>query len=399
MISFEEAYGKVMEQTRSWGVEPVPLTGAADRVLAGEVRADRDFPPFDRATKDGIAINFAAVENGVARFGIEGIARAGAPRTRLKDVSNCIEIMTGAVLPEQTDTVVMYEETEMSDDQVRLLTKPERGQNIHRKGSDDKKGDLLLEYPQRITAAEIGVLATVGMHTVEVKKLPDVAIISTGDELVEVHERPLPHQIRKSNVYSLQSALAEEGIAAKALHFSDDREQITRHLSDALAKNDVLIISGGVSRGKFDFLPQVLDELGVRKLFHFVEQKPGKPFWFGVRGESGPVVFSFPGNPVSTFANYHVYFKNWLRKCLGLPLLSQHVILQEKIEVSGNLTRFMIVQTAVEEATVTAAPISQGGSGDLTSLARGDGFIRLEPRSEPYATGETVPFYATRRII
>ena len=401
MISFNEAYHQVLKHTRSWGVERVPLSDAAGRVLAEDIRADRDFPPFDRATMDGIAINHEAVEEGISRFRIERVARAGSPRTALGDNSNCIEIMTGAVLPEHADTVIRYEDIEIEDGTATLTatTRPDKGQNIHRKGSDGKKGEILLRSPVKITPAEVGVLATVGNDQVGVKKLPEVAIISTGDELVEVNETPLPHQIRKSNIWSLRSALEEERITAEPLHFSDDRARIIRQLKDALERKDVLIMSGGVSKGKYDFLPGVLEELGVQKVFHFVKQKPGKPYWFGIQGDSDTVIFSFPGNPVSTFANYHVYFKNWLKRSLELPVVSQQAVLNEEIKVDGGLTRFIIVKTTFEEGMLGAVPVSQGGSGDLASLTKGDGFVRLEPRSIPYGKGEVVPFIATRRTV
>lgn len=399
MISFEEAYQKVLAHSQDYGDETIPLRDASGRVLAEAVKADRDFPPFDRSTKDGIAINFDSFEKGSTRFMIEGIIAAGTPKAVLGHSDNCMEIMTGAVLPDNADTVIMYEDITLKNGFVEINGMPVRGQNIHRKGDDEKKGAIVLEGNTKISASEVGVLAAVGKAMVCVKKLPKIALLSTGNELVEVEETPLPHQIRKSNTHSLFAALGELHIRSEQLHLADDKDLIKEKLSDALRKNDVLLLSGGVSKGKYDFIPEVLEGLGVEKVFHRVLQRPGKPFWFGVHKKTGTVIFSFPGNPVSTFANYHIYFRDWFNKSLGLPIPKIAVILKEDIETSGKLTRFLRVKINWEQGGPTASLVTGNGSGDLTSLAKSDGFIRLSPRNDIYVKGEKVPFIATRRIV
>ncbi len=257
----------------------------------------------------------------------------------------------------------------------------------------------MLKKGVRIDAAEIGVLASVGKAEVLVKKVPKVTVISTGNELVAVSETPLPHQIRKSNSLSLETALSKEGIAPQQLHLPDDKKEIERTLDNAIRKNDVLILSGGVSKGKFDFIPDAMETLGVKKIFHRVAQRPGKPFWFGVHTEQNTVIFAFPGNPISTFANYHLYFSPWVYTTWGLVVENKTVILQEEIKIEPPLTRFVQVITIWKEGSLCANTLNDNGSGDLTSLSKSDGFICLAPREKSYQKGELVPFVSTKSFL
>lgn len=375
MISFPDAFRKVLDHTLALGNEQIALLQTPGRILAEDIRADRDFPPFDRSTKDGIALRFSAIAKGISRFKVEGVLSAGMARQTLSSRANCFEIMTGAVLPKNADTIVMYEETEIQNGWASITKTPNKGQNIHTQGSDEKAGAVLVEKGSIVTAAIIGVLASVGKNNVLVKKLPRVCVVSTGNELVEVSEQPLPHQIRKSNTLSLRAALSNVGIVPTQLHLADDRQIIEKELEEALKNHDVLMLSGGVSKGKFDFIPDALETLGIEKVFHRVAQRPGKPFWFGVHGKQRKVVFSFPGNPVSTFANYHVYFLPWLGTCLGTEMEKKKVILGEPVQPHSTLTLFLQVKVQEKEGSILAKLIQGNGSGDLVSLAKADGFI------------------------
>lgn len=399
MISFAEAYNLVLDYSQDYGTETVSIKQAIGRVLAVDIFADRDFPPFDRATKDGIAINYNAIENGRRAFEIKSIVAAGQRTYKFLEEEHCVEIMTGAVVPYEADTVVMYEDITIEHGIANINTLAKRGQNIHYKGSDKKKDELVIINGTKITAAEIGVFAAVGKANIEVKKLPGIAVISTGNELVEVEDHPLPHQIRKSNSYTLYAALYEEKIEPLLLHLSDDKDMIRQKLSYVIQEMDVLLMSGGVSKGKFDFIPKVLEELGVEKVFHGVLQRPGKPFWFGVHKDTKTVIFSFPGNPISTFANYHIYFRPWLQKSLGLPISKLEVFLEETITISGSMTRFLGVKIRLENGILRAKLVKDNGSGDLTSLSRADGFINLMPREDPYKIDEKVTFISARTLI
>jgi molybdopterin molybdotransferase len=292
----------------------------------------------------------------------------------------------------------MYENLDLKHGIAHMNTLPKKGQNIHRRGSDRKKGELVLKENTRIASQDIGILASVGHSEVLVKKLPSIAVISTGDELVEVNKTPLPHQVRTSNAYQLYAALREEGIKPLLLHVADDKDMIRQKLLYAISEMDLLLLSGGVSKGKFDYIPDILEELEVEKIFHKVLQRPGKPFWFGRQKTLGTLIFSFPGNPVSTYICYYRYFRDWLRRSLGLPVMEIDVNLGETIVARGDLTGFIGVKIRREQGKLVATRTKSNGSGDLCSLAETDGFICLSPREEPYLSGSVVPFIPTRKL-
>lgn len=399
MISFENALQEVLGHAGDYGNELINLKACNGRVLAENIIADRDFPPFNRATKDGIAINFEGIKSPGQSFLISGIAQAGSPQQTLPDKASCIEVMTGAIVPDSADTVIMYEHISESNGAF-ILNKPvKKGQNIHYQGSDRLQSEVLLEEGIQITAAEIGILSTVGKARIWVKKLPEIAVISTGNELVDVQQVPEPHQIRKSNVHTLQALLREEGIAVDVFHMSDDLAVLNEKLGAILNQYDVLLLSGGVSKGKFDFLPETFDALGVKKIFHKVKQRPGKPFWFGKHETFKTTIFSFPGNPVSTFANYHVYFKPWLNKTLGIASPQFAVFLNEPVINTTELTLFVGVKVRMEDGRLVAAKLATTGSGDLMTLSMGDGFVKIKPQETAGEEGSLVPFIPTRSIV
>lgn len=396
MITFKEAYDYVMGNTMDLGTEEVSLMQGLNRILDEDIHADRDFPPFNRATKDGIAICYSDLVATDHQFKIEGEAAAGMQQQCLQDTKNCLEVMTGAVLPLHTDTVIMYEHLTLENGKARINEPVAKGQNIHYQGSDEKKGAKIIGKGIKITPAAIGVMASVGASKISVKGLPRICAIATGNELVDVASSPEPHQIRKSNGITLEAALKNLCIASSSLHLLDDKEIIKKELEKALIENDVLLLSGGVSKGKFDFIPEVMEQLGVAKVFHRVAQRPGKPFWFGVHKELNTVIFSFPGNPVSTFANFHIYFIPWLYNCWKIPVYQNFAKLSSDLQIGPPLTRFIQVKRTSEHGTHWVSPIVENGSGDLTSLAKAHGFILLEPRALPYQKGEVVPFIKTR---
>lgn len=396
MITVAKAKHIILENTQDFGIEEIPFLQAIGRVLKEDIVADRDFPPFNRVAMDGIAINHRFFEHGVRDFKIEGIQAAGSPQKTLDNAANCYEVMTGAVLPNNTDTVIRYEDVDINT-LIATITvdKIKEGQNIHRKGSDKSKGTVLIKKNTIVSAAEIGVLTTVGKATVKVAKQPKVMIVSTGDELVDVNETPLDHQIRRSNVYTLVSLLNNLKIPAETAHITDEKSILKEKIESYLKQYDVLLFSGAVSKGKFDFLPEVLDELGVQKLFHRVSQRPGKPFWFGTTDNCN--VFAFPGNPVSTFVNCMVYFYPWYLKSTGLHSEEKTAVLAKNITFKPNLSCFMQVKLTSENGQVYATPIQGNGSGDLASLVEADGFIEL-PKTEEvtFKKGSVFPILTYR---
>ncbi|KPM33455.1 Molybdopterin biosynthesis protein MoeA [Croceitalea dokdonensis DOKDO 023] len=397
MITHQEALEKVLAHSQGFGTISISLEQANGCILAEQVMADRDFPPFDRVTKDGIAINFEAYHLGVRDVPIQEIAAAGSPQKTLLNATACIEVMTGAMLPKGTDTVIMYEHLNIKDGTASIIKEVKKGQNIHIKGSDEPKGSLVLAAGIKIGSAEIGVLASVGKAMVTVKKMPKACIVSTGDELVGVAEVPAPYQIRKSNSYTLQSALKEQGIPTNVVHINDDKANTVKQLKQLLLDYDVLLLSGGVSKGKYDYLPEAFDALGVKKVFHRVKQRPGKPFWFGRHETLATTIFAFPGNPASTFANYHIYFLPWLNQCTGLSTKQEiQVLLNNDFDNPTDLTRFARAKVSAVSGRLHAQLIAGNGSGDLTSLTKSNGLLRFEPQKN-YGKGSQVPFIPTRK--
>jgi len=397
MITAEQALELVLGATQDFGVEEIPFIQSQGRVLKEAIVADRDFPPFDRVSMDGIAIAIDAFQKGQRTFDIEGIQPAGAPQLSLNDTANCLEVMTGAVLPKNTNAVIRYEDVEIKNGKATILIDSiSELQNIHLQGKDRKEGDLLLTKNTIISPAEIGVFATVGKSTIQVVKQPKVMIVSTGDELVDVAEQPLDHQIRRSNVYTLVSLLQNLKIDADTDHITDDKEALKTKIATYLNDYDVLLFSGAVSKGKFDFLPEVLDELGVKKLFHRVSQRPGKPFWMGTTENCR--VFAFPGNPVSTYVNCLVYFYSWFYKSNGLETFEETAILTEDVAFKPNLTYFLQVKLSDKYGHLLATPVKRNGSGDLASLVDADAFIRL-PKTEDttFKQGDNFPVIRYRK--
>lgn len=392
MIDVNEAERIILEQTGELRIEEIELDQCPGRVLAEPIAADRDFPPFDRVAMDGIAIRYTDFQTGKRSFNISGIQPAGSPPLELTS-NNALEVMTGAVLPQLADTVIRYEDISTVDGIATInIDKVTQYQNVHRQGTDRKKGDILLEESTYIRPTEIGVLATVGKTSVKVYALPKIAVISTGDELVEVEDNPLPHQIRKSNIHSLKSLLLKHKIVPDLVHLQDNPKNIRTTVSTLLDRYDVLLLSGAVSRGKFDFLPEILEELGVNKLFHRVAQRPGKPFWFGTKGNCR--VFAFPGNPVSTFLCAVRFFEPWLKKSLHQAPNPQKAILAENITFTPNLTYFLQVKTRIEDGKFMAQPVPGHGSGDLANLSITNGFLQLPPDRSEFSRGEVFPLWA-----
>jgi molybdopterin molybdotransferase len=395
MISVKEAKNIILNTTQDFGVEEVPFIKSVDRILKEEIFADRDFPPFNRVSMDGICIDFNAFKTGQRAFKIEGIQAAGSEQITLQNSENCIEVMTGAVLPENANTVIRYEDVLIKNGIATIIIDEVFDfQNIHQKGKDGKVGDILITENAKISAAEIGVLATVGKSMVKVAKQPKVMIISTGDELVGVDEIPLAHQIRRSNVFTLVSLLESLKIDSETAHITDDKAILKQKIKTFIENYDVLLFSGAVSKGKFDFLPEVFEELGVEKLFHKVAQRPGKPFFYGKTANCN--VFGFPGNPISTFVNCLAYFYPWYYKSVGLEIKEETAILTKDVSFKPNLEYFLQVKLSDKFGHTLATPIKGNGSGDLASLVHADAFIQLQATQTEFKKGEVFPIIRYR---
>lgn len=392
MITVEEANQFIAKNVKDFGVESIALDEGMGRVLRESIVADRDFPPYDRVTMDGIAIRYADYQSGTRSFKISGVAAAGAERMTLHAPNECLEVMTGAIMPEGLDTVIMYEQLMIKDGVATLeVDKVNEQQNVHFKGLDRRQGNRIIEPGKIIGSPEIGVCATVGKHQIEVSRLPKTIVISSGDELVEIDQVPKAHQIRRSNVYRLKTVLNHYHIETDTAHLLDEYDSIVEKLQKYLNEYELIVLSGGVSKGKFDFLPKALEELGVHKHFHRIAQRPGKPFLFGTKGDA--TVFAFPGNPVSSFMCVQQYFKPWLDQCLQLePQPQPTAVLGGDVTFKPDLTYFLEVKLAYsDKGELVANPIKGNGSGDLANLVDADAFIVLPREREEFFKGEVHP--------
>ncbi len=393
MITVKEALDIINKQQKDFGTELIPIAESIGRILKEDLSTDRQLPPYDRVTMDGIAIQYAHFANGQRAFPVAGVAPAGAAQLTLEKDGHCLEVMTGSIMPNKVDTVIRYEDVVIENDvaTIQVATLKE-GQNIHWKGSDRQKDTLVVPYGTVISPAEVGVAATVGKTHLKVARLPTAIIISTGDELVEIEETPLPHQIRKSNVHRLRATLAKYKIIADRHHLDDDMELIKKDLAEIINKYEVVILSGGVSKGKFDFLPEALAALGVEKLFHKIKQRPGKPFWFG-KAPNGTLVFALPGNPVSSFLCTQRYFVTWLTTSLGLSKETiPHGILTRATTFKPDLTYFLQVKVSYnKKGQILATPVDGNGSGDLANLVDADAFLQLPRGKDLFEKGEVFP--------
>lgn len=392
LISITEADRRIADTLTVLGSEEVAVSRCHGRVLAQTALAERDLPPFDRSMMDGFAVNASACGR---RARITGTAAAGQARQSLDDISTCIEIMTGAVLPDGADCVVPVEDVSVEADHIRFSDSAEitAGRFIHRQGSDHAGGKPLLDRGRYLGPAEIAVLASCNQSTVTVGRRPRVLIISTGDELIPPGEPIQAHQVRRSNDLAMTAAfdLAMAAETVERRHVADDRDASRTLLARGLADADLIVLSGGVSKGRYDYIPEVLTDLEVTPVFHRVALRPGKPLWFG-RGPRGQIVFGLPGNPVSALTCLHRFVLPAARVMSGLtPLPVTTVRLAAAMAFKPDLTLLQPVRWS--RPGEDAVAVTTNTSGDLSALAATAGFVELAAERERFAAGQAVPFH------
>lgn len=400
MISYQEALDLLKSFPFQLTTETVDILQANGRILAEDIIADRNLPPYDRVTMDGIAIHFDAFEAGQRDFEILETIGAGLAQKTIAAADKCVQIMTGAIMPKGLDTIIRYEDITIEDGKAHINEEAiERQQNIHFKGEDRQQGEIVLHQGKELGPTELIVAAAVGKAQLSVYRLPKAAIITTGDELVDINDQPEAHQIRRSSNYGVHALLNEWGIEAKQFHLKDDKELLSNELSSIISSYDLLVITGGVSRGKFDFLPEVLDELGVQKHFHKIKQRPGKPFWFGT-APNGATIFALPGNPVSSFVCANAYLKTWLLHSLGQETGLGYVKLANDVTFMPELTYFLECEVhSLASGERLAHTIKGNGSGDFDNMTLADGFIVLPENKNEFLAGEVYPYIPYRKSI
>jgi len=397
-IDVAEAVALIAANMPRFGVDKVPLAQAQGAILRQAVVAERDQPPFDRVTMDGIAIRHAGFASGTRRFEVRGTQAAGAASLSLDGDDNCIEIMTGAALPDDADTVIPVERIRRDGDFALLEDgyEPAANQFIHRRGSDHPADARLLEPGTIIGAPEMAVLTSGGAGDVDIARWPNIAVISTGDELIDVGEPISRFQIRSSNDRAIAAALERRGCrTATRARLADNPEQLLTEIDRLHKASDIMVLSGGVSMGKYDYVPQIMEQLGMRLVFHKILQRPGLPMWFGVSADDKPV-FALPGNPVSSLVCLARYVTPAILTAMGIadrPI--ERVPLAEDMRFDFDLTRFIPVVFSTDDAGLRrAVPRAINTSGDFTSLAGTDGIIELMREQEHFPAGYAAPFFA-----
>jgi molybdopterin molybdotransferase len=396
MLSVDAAYQEIIRHMPRRPTVRVPIERAGGEVLREPVAAERDQPPFDRVTMDGIAIRHRAWAAGRRSYRSIGVQAAGAPARGLDDDGHCVEVMTGTPLPVGTDCVIPVERTSRNGDQIAVSedAAPAVGAFVHRRGSDHTRDTALLAPGLTLAAPEMAVLASSGLATVAIAARPRIAVLPTGDELVAPGQPIAPHQIRRSNDYALSAALARRGfhqVVTQAL--PDDPEVMHARIASHLDSQDALILTGGVSMGQFDHLPAIMRSLGVEVVFHRIRQRPGKPMWFGVDTARKAVVFALPGNPVSSLVCLIRYALPALTHALGATQLPRMPIrLSQDVSFAPPLTWHLPVVVEYRDSGVpVAVPKPTNTSGDFASLAGTTGFVELPADRDRFPAGYVAP--------
>ncbi|MBT3980808.1 MAG: molybdopterin molybdotransferase MoeA [Bacteriovoracaceae bacterium] len=401
MISSDMAFHEIMDRQIVLGKKACSVFDSLGQVLSCDVFYENNGPSFDRVAMDGVAINFQQrIAGNLTTHKIEAVQRAGTEKLTLKHHGCAIEVMTGAILPNGVDTVIPYERCTIESGSVSFDPQYDlnMGSNVHRKGSDFKKGDLCLKRSSPISAPMIGTIVSQGVSELDVVRTPSICVVSTGDELVELDATPFEHQLRRSNPYAIRSVLSDYGIKNVELsHIVDDKEILYEKLGAIISDHDVTIITGGVSMGKFDFIPQILSDLKVEKVFHKIKQKPGKPMWYGVNA-SGAQVFGLPGNPISSLVCLIRYVAPALLKVSGHGYHQRFVKLSQKMSFKKEMTYFPPVIVNIDDhGQLWATPIEFNGSGDYASLSHSSGVVELCSHKEHFEKGSVVPIFLWRK--
>lgn len=372
MLSFTEAQEILAGEKKLYSTELVSLDQAIGRVVAEDIYADRDYPPFNRSAMDGFALRYEDLHNGTRSFSIVETIYAGNVAKEIAGNGTCYRIMTGAAVPEEMDVVIRVEDTMEEGEQVTIsATSFKPFLNIARQGEDALEKTLLMSSPFLCSASVVSLLATVGKSIVKVYALPRIALITTGNEVVAPDQVPTTVQIRNSNASLLRALLQEKGVAPEMVfHLPDDLQVMEPVLKECLS-SDIVITCGGVSAGDADFVPALWEKLGVNQLFHKVAIKPGKPIWCGKMGER-TMIFSLPGNPFSCLVTFKLFVETYLDLCNGLQRRGfRETMLKGTRSKQSSLDEFFPVRFAEDNFAVQ--PVPYRGSGDVLAAINADG--------------------------
>ncbi len=405
MIDPDSAWKVMVSQARSPEVALHPLGDALGYVLAEAIRADRDLPPADRAAMDGYAVRAADIGDLPAVLPVAAEIAAGASADVPVPAGACVRIFTGANLSPDVDTVVMQEDTEPADDggtAVIILKSVKPGANVFQQGEDARRGATVLEAGACLDAAGLALCAAVGRDPVPVRRRPTVGLLTTGSELLNAGDPALPHQIRDSNTHFLRGALADQGYSPSTCERSnDDCDRIVAALRRLLETHDVIIMTGGVSVGRYDFVAEAVRRTGARVLFHGVAIKPGKPQLCAI-GPNGQLVFGLPGNPLSAMVGFYEFVLPGLHLMAGRPAgacrRSLPVRLRGDLTVKGQRRQYVPARLFLTESGAEAVPVPVHGTADLVAGAHADGAIIVPAGIERVPDGSMLFFRPWRRL-
>lgn len=399
LICVSTAEERIREHATTLDPEEAVLGDAAGRALDEAIVSDRPLPPFNRIMMDGFVVRWDDWRKGARGFRFTGDHAAGSPATELKGENACLGVATGAVMPDGADVVLPVEWSKRDGDQVHFSPPAEvelsAGLYVHAKGSDHAEGAELVPKGTVLGPAEVAVAATCGYAKLRVVKRPRVALFGTGDELVSIESVPAPHQIRESNVHALGAACEADGLERPVRERApDEPDALCETIREAMLRADLLLFTGGVSKGAKDYLPGVLAACGFREVFHGVRQTPGKPLWFG-KHSSGVLAFGLPGNPISAIVGYSRYVRFAVRGLMGLPPERiRSVELAEPHEFKPPLVRLLPVRLEETETGLARAyPRPPQNSGDLSGPVGTDGFVQLPEKETVFPKGFRAPYY------
>jgi molybdopterin molybdotransferase len=382
VLTVREALDLVVGAVAPLGTERVGLLECVGRVLGEDVRSQRDVPGHDNSAMDGYAVRHSDLAGAPARLRVTGTSSAGARSVPDVGAGEAVRIMTGAPIPPGADSVVRVEDTRSEGGDVVIEIAGVKGSHVRRAGEDVRRGDTVLRRGRRLGAADIGLASSVGRSLLLVHRQPTVAILSTGNELVEADEDVASGQIVNSNAYMLAAAVRETGAVPLLLPIARDVPEEVRAAFEAAARADAILSTGGVSVGDFDYVKSVMDEIGVRRLFWKVAQKPGKPLTFGML--AGRPYFGLPGNPVSALVCFYLYARPALRRMGGhtaLHLPTANVKLAHDLKKAQGLTEFVRCRLESTADGWLATSTGTQSSGVLSSMSRGDGLV-IAPAEE-----------------
>jgi len=399
MMEYEEALRNILKNTSPLPAEKISVEDCIGRILREDIYSTVEMPPFEKAAMDGYAVYAQDVKNAPTNLRCIGLIQAGDMFKKKLNRAECVKIMTGAPLPAGAESVVMVEDTSRRGDSILVSKTVKKGENVCFKGEDLKRNQRVLIKGTALSPAHVAVLAAVGRRFVRVAGKPQVAILNTGGEIVPAGFKLGKNRIYNSNGPMLQALLKSDNIEPFFLGIAKDNIRELRSAIEGGLKNDVLLVSGGVSMGDYDLVPEVLASLGVRKIFHKVNVKPGKPLFLGIKDKT--LVFGVPGNPVSNFLSYLIFIRPALYKMLGYlyckPEFKEGVI-ERKFDTKTGRKHFVLAKITKKESQYLLMPMASHGSADIIALSKADGFMIVEKGCSTLKKNAKIKFITWKTI-